>query len=113
MQKLREELSGYYNEHLIKGKQVVKNHEDCHHLLGSLSDFLDGELRLDVLQQIERHLADVSQDCKIVVDTLQKTVSLYHTVSEEDAVPEGVRMRLFRRLEIVDLLDKGLWIDGF
>ena len=76
-------------------------------MLGSLSDFLDGELESDICEQIERHLAECP-DCKIVVDTLQKTVSLYHTVSEEDAVPEGVRMRLFRRLEIVDLLDKGL-----
>ena len=85
----------------------MNDHQDCHNLLGSLSGFLDGELESDLCAQIERHLAECP-DCKIVVDTLQKTVSLYHTVSEQDTVPAGVRQRLFRRLEIEDLLDKGL-----
>ena len=85
----------------------MKDHKDCHHLLGSLSDFLDGDLESDICEQIERHLAECP-DCRIVVDTLQKTVSLYQTVSEQDSVPEDVRQRLFRRLEIDDLLDKGL-----
>lgn len=84
----------------------MKDHEDCRHLLGSLSDFLDGDLESDICAQIERHLAECP-NCKIVVDTLQKTVSLYHTTSQQDAVPEDVRQRLFRRLEIDDLLDKG------
>lgn len=83
----------------------MTHHENCRHLLGSLSDFLDGDLESDICDQIERHLADCP-DCKIVVDTLQKTVSLYHTASEQEAVPDGVRQRLFRRLEIDDLLDK-------
>jgi anti-sigma factor (TIGR02949 family) len=85
----------------------MNDHKDCHQLLGSLSDFLDGDLESNLCAQIERHLAECP-DCKIVVDTMQKTVSLYHTDSEQDKVPEGVRQRLFRRLEIDDLLDKGL-----
>jgi len=85
----------------------MNDHQDCRHLLGSLSDFLDGDLELDLCAQIERHLAECP-DCKVVVDTLQRTVSLYHTATEQDPVPEGVRQRLFRRLEIDDLLDKGL-----
>jgi anti-sigma factor (TIGR02949 family) len=85
----------------------MNDHQDCQHLLGSLSDFLDGDLQADLCAQIERHLAECP-NCKIVVDTLQKTVSLYQTVSEQEPVPDGVRQRLFRRLQIDDLLDKGL-----
>jgi anti-sigma factor (TIGR02949 family) len=85
----------------------MKDHQDCRHLLGSLSEFLDGDLESDLCAQIERHLAECP-NCKIVVDTLQKTISLYHTASEQETVPEGVRQRLFRRLEIDDLLDNGL-----
>jgi anti-sigma factor (TIGR02949 family) len=82
----------------------MKHPRDCHHLLGSLSDFLDGDLATDLCTQIEHHLAECP-DCKVVVDTLQKTISLYQTVSEQDTVPDGVRQRLIRRLQIDDILD--------
>jgi len=82
----------------------MMDHLDCRHLLGSLSDFMDGELESDLCAQIERHLAECP-DCKVVVDTLQKTVYLYHTTADLASVPEGLRQRLFRRLEIDDLLD--------
>ena len=60
---------------------------------------MDGSLEGDICAEIERHLADC-QDCQIVVNTLEKTVYLYHTSAQEVTVPEEVRLRLFRRLEI-------------
>ena len=33
------------------------NHKECQHLLGHLSDYVDGELGQTVCEEIERHLA--------------------------------------------------------
>jgi anti-sigma factor (TIGR02949 family) len=77
-------------------------HENCHHLLDSLSDFVDGELKEELCTELERHLAEC-EDCRIVVDTLKKTVYLYHsTASEPTEIPIDVKARLYKRLEIDD-----------
>jgi hypothetical protein len=39
----------------------------------------------------------------VVVDTLRKTVLLYHALPEEP-LPEAVAERLFRRLDLEDFL---------
>lgn len=80
-------------------------HENCGHLLGSISDYIDGSLDESLCAEIERHLADC-QDCRIVVDTLQKTVSLYQDMSQQDDVPQGVRRRLFSRLNLEDFIER-------
>ena len=77
---------------------------ECRQLLGSLSEFVDGSLEEDICAEIERHLAGC-QDCRIVVDTLEKTIYLYRTTSQETTTPEEVRQRLFRCLEIDDFTD--------
>jgi len=77
----------------------MKDHENCHHFLDSLSDYVDGDLKAELCQELERHMADC-HDCQIVVDTLKKTVSLYHEAVEEPAIPSDVRVRLFRRLDL-------------
>jgi anti-sigma factor RsiW len=76
---------------------------ECRHLLGSISDYLDGELQTDLCREIERHLSGC-QDCRVVVDTIRKTISLYHTAGSESEVPAGVRERLYKRLDLEDLL---------
>ena len=76
--------------------------EHCESLLGSLSDYVDGTAQAELCREIERHLAGCD-NCRIVVDTLRKTVSLYHTTSETE-IPEDVRERLFIRLELGDYL---------
>jgi anti-sigma factor RsiW len=38
----------------------------CQHLLGQLSDYVDGELEQTMREEIERHLADC-QNCRVVV----------------------------------------------
>jgi len=74
-------------------------HKDCKHLLGSLSDYLDGELEGDLCAELERHLSECD-NCRIVVDSLNKTITLYHTTAQHVDVPEGVHQRLFRRLDL-------------
>lgn len=82
----------------------MHNH-NCRDLLGRLSDYVDGELEAELCAQLEQHLADC-ENCRVVVDTLHKTVSLYQTTTAKSGVPQGVRERLFSRLELEDFLKK-------
>jgi anti-sigma factor (TIGR02949 family) len=78
--------------------------EKCHHLLESLSEYVDGQLRDDLCLILEQHLAECS-NCRIVVDTLRQTVYLYHTSAQSAEVPSDVRERLFRKLDLGDFLE--------
>lgn len=82
------------------------DHQECQKLLGSLSEYVDGELGSDLCDLIEQHLAGC-ENCRIVVDSLTKTIYLYQTSAQQVAVPEEVRERLFRCLDIEELVDKG------
>ncbi len=79
-------------------------HENCRHLLGALSDYVDGEAEAAICAEIERHLAGCD-NCRVVVDTLKKTVYLYHDVATETPdLPAEVRQRLYQRLNLDELL---------
>lgn len=80
-------------------------HKNCKHLLGSLSEYIDGTLGDEICAEIEKHLAGCD-NCRVVVDSLRKTVYLYHVTSEDPQIPEGVRNRLLQRLDLKDLIDK-------
>ena len=71
-------------------------HHDCQHLLADLSDYLDGEAAAEVCAEIERHLAECA-DCRAVVDTLRKTIYLYHTLPQP-ALSQDARARLIAAL---------------
>jgi anti-sigma factor RsiW len=76
--------------------------KECKALLGSLSDYVDGTAEDELCRELERHLAEC-EDCRIVVDTLRKTVYLYHASAETD-LPVAVRERLFKRLNLDEFL---------
>lgn len=78
------------------------DHSRCRELLGSLSDYVDGELEEALCREIEAHMAEC-ENCRIVVDTLRKTVLLYH-VLPSDPLPEAVEQRLFKRLELEHII---------
>jgi anti-sigma factor (TIGR02949 family) len=79
---------------------MEKNNEHpCRNLLASLSDYVDGELGEDLCSEIERHMAGC-ENCQIVVDTLRKTIYLYHTTSSQTEIPPEIRQRLFLRLDL-------------
>ena len=84
---------------------VDHEHAQCNELLSSLSDYVDGELREDLCREIEKHLAGCA-NCRIVVDTLKKTIYLYHETSRTGEVPADVRERLFKRLDLEEYLKK-------
>lgn len=76
-------------------------HSHCQELLSSLSDYVDGDLNPELCAELERHLQGCER-CRVVVDTLKKTVELYQETSAEVAVPTAVRERLFARLNLDD-----------
>lgn len=84
-------------------KHGEMNHEDCHEMLGVLSDYIDGDLGAEFCSAIEQHLSDC-ENCRVVVDSLRKTVYLYKITSMPATVPSQVRERLFRCLELDEFL---------
>jgi predicted anti-sigma-YlaC factor YlaD len=80
--------------------------QQCRQLLGSLSDYIDGELQAELCAQIEEHMKDCD-NCRIVVNTLRKTVELYEQANPSAELPTDVRERLFVKLELGDYLKKG------
>jgi hypothetical protein len=76
--------------------------KNCKSLLGSLSDYVDGSAQEELCRELERHLADCD-NCRIVVDTLKKTVYLYQS-NTDTALPVAVRERLFKRLNLDEYL---------
>jgi anti-sigma factor RsiW len=73
----------------------------CPDLIHELSDYLDGLADPDICAEIERHL-QACPDCKVMVDTLQKTITLYREQEESSTMPEDVRTRLYRVLDLSD-----------
>lgn len=71
-------------------------------MLAGLNEYVDGVAGSALCAEIERHLADCA-DCRVVVDTLRKTVELVHTLPAPD-LPDGLRTRLFRALALDDLI---------
>jgi anti-sigma factor (TIGR02949 family) len=71
----------------------------CKQLLGSLSDYIDGELQAELCAELEQHM-EGCDNCRIVVNTLRKTVELYRETNEPVALPEDVRSRLFNKLNL-------------
>ncbi len=77
-------------------------HSHCEELLGSLSDYLDGEASARLCAEIAEHMASCER-CRVVVDTLRKTVTLYRQLAQP-VIPEQARERLYRTLDLTDYL---------
>jgi predicted anti-sigma-YlaC factor YlaD len=76
----------------------------CCNYLGNLSDYIDGELQEEICSQIEEHMK-TCENCRVVVNTLKKTVELYEQCAEKSELPGEVKERLFARLELQDYLE--------
>lgn len=80
--------------------------EKCSAMLGNLSDFIDGNLQDEICAQIEEHMK-TCDNCRVVVNTLRKTVELYEHCNDGIELSGDVKERLFAKLEIKDYLRKG------
>ncbi len=81
------------------------DHENCEQLLGSLSEYIDGELTPELCEEIEKHLAGCD-DCRVVLNTTKRTIDLVHAPIEKPDLPDDVRERLFKRLNLDDYLNQ-------
>ena len=79
-------------------------HKNCQALLGSLSEYIDGELPANLCEEIEKHL-EGCDNCRVVLNTTKRTIDLVHLPIEEETVPADVRERLFLRLNLDDYLN--------
>ncbi len=78
-------------------------HLNCETLLGSLSEYIDGELGPELCQEIEKHLAGCD-NCRVVLNTTKRTIDLVQAPAEKTDLPDDVRERLFKRLNLDDYL---------
>ncbi len=84
-------------EHVHTGK--------CSAMLGNLSDYIDGNLQDEICAQIEEHMK-TCDNCRVVVNTLRKTVELYEHCNDDIELSGDIKERLFAKLEIMDYLRK-------
>jgi anti-sigma factor (TIGR02949 family) len=80
------------------------NNLKCEELLGSLSAYIDGELGPELCLELEKHLSEC-ENCRIVLNTTKRTIDLVHSPVEKSDLPEDVRERLFKRLQLDDFLN--------
>jgi anti-sigma factor (TIGR02949 family) len=71
----------------------------CEQLIAHFSDYLDGSLDETLCVELEQHLQGC-QNCRIVVNTLQQTIEIYHDAYGNLALPEDLRRKLFHRLNL-------------
>jgi anti-sigma factor RsiW len=66
-------------------------------MLGDLCGYIDGELEPELCAQLEKHLADCP-NCRVVLDSLNKTVRIFREGVEEP-VPDELKRNLQAALE--------------
>ena len=71
---------------------------DCKEIFENLSEYVDEELKEAACKEIEVHLADC-ENCRVVVNTLRRTVTLYHEIPAE-SMPGDVRLRLHKSIQM-------------
>jgi anti-sigma factor RsiW len=74
------------------------SHENCHDLLDGLSDFIDEEASAELCAQIQRHMAGCKK-CRVVVDTLRKTIKFYRLLPEPE-LNDGALERLYKVIDL-------------
>lgn len=68
-----------------------------------LMKMVEQQLGLDydtnIIEEVARHMEDCP-NCKIYIDSVRQTISLYRTTEQCDAIPEAVSERLFKVLNL-------------
>ncbi|GAB4412515.1 MAG: hypothetical protein Kow00123_26310 [Anaerolineales bacterium] len=76
----------------------MRDDAHCQQLLHRICEYMDGELDTGTCAELEAHLAECS-DCRSLLDSLRKTVSLYRRCVPDD-LPPDVRARLLAALNL-------------
>jgi predicted anti-sigma-YlaC factor YlaD len=79
----------------------------CKEVLDSLSDYLDADMKEDIVAEMKKHIGSCS-DCRAEFDTLTMTLKLYkHEQGKTREMPVGCHDRLVKVLELEKLRSKG------
>jgi len=79
----------------------------CKEVLDSLSDYLDADMKEEIVNEMKRHIGSCS-DCRAEFDTLTMTLKLYkHENANPKVMPVGCHDRLVKVLELEKLRSKG------
>ncbi len=70
----------------------------CKDALCMLNEYVDGELSPDLCAEIEHHMAECG-NCRVMVDTLRKTVILYRDHGHQ-SIPADAKARLYAVLNL-------------
>ena len=60
--------------------------KDCREMITNLNDFIDGSLEPEICDEIQVHLSGC-KDCRIMVNSLEQTVSLSCDGKEKELPP--------------------------
>lgn len=71
---------------------------DCREIFEGLSEYIDDEMAEKTCKEIERHL-EGCENCRVVVNTLRRTVTLYHSI-EPESIPGDVSLRLHATIRL-------------
>ncbi len=77
---------------------------DCKEMIQNLNSYVDGELDSSLCSDIESHLKTCTK-CRVVVNTLKKTIQLYQEDGEETTLTPEARQRLLSCLDLEDYVD--------
>ena len=72
----------------------IHDQSTCRELLAQVSDYVDGELEAALCDELEAHLRECP-DCRVMVDTLRKTITLYRSQAQAE-LPAEVEHRLYQ-----------------
>ncbi len=80
----------------------------CKEVLDSLSDYLDADMKEDIVNEMKRHIGSCS-DCRAEFDSLTMTLKLYkhESAAQPKAMPVGCHDRLVKVLELEKMRSKG------
>lgn len=77
----------------------MEKHLPCKQFVDAISSYVDGDLSEELCAELDKHLSECD-NCSIVVNTLKKTIDIYHQQAEIEKTPEEVKDRLFYRLNL-------------
>ena len=81
----------------------MKFETNCHGLAAVISEYIDGELSPELCAELEQHMREC-QNCTIVINTLRKTIDLVQKSDPGECLPDEVKTRLYRRLNLDEYL---------
>lgn len=78
----------------------------CKDFLRELNEFLDETVDPETKAHWQQHV-DACPNCFVIVDTTKRTLQVYKGMQEQE-VPEDVRIRVWKALELKMAAKKGL-----